>query len=157
MDDDAEKKLVKSQKSNVPVPTSESISKSKEDIIDAQVEEAIKDMPREIQKVFRVASSSSFSRGGGHPLFEKFNDNHIDKFLDYTQKDDDNDYKIRSSNRWFYLGYTMLSLAFFAFLIGYLLPTDKEMFKEVIKLGGVFLGGFGGGFGAKAYIERKNN
>jgi hypothetical protein len=40
-----------------------------------------------------------------HPLYSKFSSAHIDKFLDYSHKDDENTYKLQSSNR-------MLSLPF---------------------------------------------
>ncbi|MFA5804338.1 MAG: hypothetical protein WC879_06810 [Melioribacteraceae bacterium] len=67
------------------------------------VKEFIKDMPAPFRKTIETAMMQFSSSGGriGHPLFDKFNDKHIDKFLDYSQEDDNNLYKLRSSNRWF--------------------------------------------------------
>jgi hypothetical protein len=43
----------------------------------------------------------------------------------------------------------------FTFLTIFLVGTDKELYKEAMKLFAVFLGGFGGGFGVKSYMDRK--
>ncbi len=36
-------------------------------------------------------------------LFEKFTEKHIDKYLDYIQRDDDHEYELRKTNRLYYL------------------------------------------------------
>ncbi|MCF8316909.1 MAG: hypothetical protein K9I71_12330 [Ignavibacteriales bacterium] len=133
------------------------VEKRKEEVDNAAVEEAMKDMPPEVRKSFRMAMMQSSSIGRvTHPLFEKFNEKHIDKFLDYSQRDDDNIYKLKSSNRWFYLLYTLIALGFIIFLITFLLPLDKEMFTEILKLTVTFAGGVGSGYGIKSVIDKRN-
>ena len=90
-----------------------------------------------------------------HPLFDKFNDGHIDKFLDYTQKDDDNAYNYQKSNRWFTLAYVALGAGLFIFLMVYLFPKDKTLLDQIIKMGVAFAGGFGSGYGIKSYKAQK--
>lgn len=46
--------------------------------------------PTEVQRTIRMMmSSASGAVRPGHPLFEKFTDEHVHKYLDYIQKDDD--------------------------------------------------------------------
>jgi hypothetical protein len=44
--------------------------------------------------------------------------------------------------------------ALFIFSTVFLVGSDKELYKEVIKLFAVFLGGLGSGFGIKSYMDR---
>lgn len=113
-------------------------------------------IPKEVQQTI-MAMSSSQQMGGtrSHPLFDKFTDDHVHKYLDYIQKDDDNEFGIRRSNRWFYLLYAILGIGLFLFLVVYLLPKDKIVFDQIIKMFVAFAGGFGGGYGLKAYRDMK--
>ncbi|GBD87613.1 hypothetical protein BMS3Abin03_01547 [bacterium BMS3Abin03] len=120
---------------------------------EADVDEVIKKMPPQIRRSISMMMTSGRMP---HPLFDKFNEQHIDKFLDGIQRDDDNEFKMRSSNRWFQLVYVIIAIGFLSFLIFYLLPTDRDMFIEVLKIGVAFLGGIGSGYGLKSYLDRKN-
>ena len=60
-----------------------------------------------------------------------------------------------SSNRWFYLFYTILGLSFFSFLVIYLLPKDKELLDQILKLLVAYAGGLGSGYGLKAFKDMK--
>ncbi|MCU0615022.1 MAG: hypothetical protein MUD09_08070 [Desulfobacterales bacterium] len=115
------------------------------------------DMPHEAKQIIRMAMMSSSATGMSrhHPLFEKFTEDHVHKYLDYIQKDDDNEFSFRSSNRWFYLLYTVLGLCFFSFLVIYLLPKDKGLLDEILKLLVAFAGGLGSGYGIKAFKDKK--
>lgn len=107
-------------------------------------------------KVFEMAMG--FTSGGApgvHPLFEKFNDRHIDKFLDGIQRDDDNAHRLQSTNRYFHLLYTALFLAAFVFLVIYLTPSNKDLLIDFMKLVVVFAGGLGSGFGLKSHLDKK--
>ena len=115
------------------------------------------DMPAEMKRMIMSMMQTTPSMGGSrsHPLFEKFTEEHVHKYLDYIQRDDDNEYEIRSSNRWFRLGYTLIGIAFFGFLIVYLLPKDKALLNDIIKLLVTFAGGVGSGYGFKSYLETR--
>jgi hypothetical protein len=71
-------------------------------------------IPQEIKKQIMMMRASSITGTRQHPLFDKFTENHIDKYQDYIQRDDDNEFKFRSSNRWFYLFYVILGIGFFS-------------------------------------------
>ncbi|MFH1154369.1 MAG: hypothetical protein V1793_11180 [Pseudomonadota bacterium] len=115
------------------------------------------DMPQEVKRTIQMAMMSSSSMGGPrhHPLFEKFTEEHVHKYLDYIQKDDDNEFSLRSSNRWFYLFYTTLGVCFFLFLVIYLLPNNKVFLDEILKLFVTFAGGLGSGYGLKVLKDKK--
>ena len=116
------------------------------------------DMPSEMKRVVSMAMTQASFPGAAsrsHPLFDKFTDEHIHKYLDYIQRDDDFEHDLRGSNRWFYLAYTVIGVIFFGFLIVYLLPKDKALLNDILKLLIAFAGGVGSGYGLKSYIENK--
>jgi hypothetical protein len=98
---------------------------------------------------------TSFGGSPSHPLFDKFTPEHVTQYLDGMQKDDDNQFKLTSSNRWFFLFYVVLAVTVFCFLVVYLLPRDKALLDQIFKLFITFAGGFGSGYGIKAYKNRK--
>ncbi len=65
-----------------------------------------------------------------HPLFEKFTEGHIDKFLDYSQKDDQNKFYFHSSNRWFRLVYVIIAVTVFLFIVIFLPMINKHLKKS---------------------------
>jgi len=108
----------------------------------------------EIHRTLRMIMGFS-SESLQNPILEKINDEHIHKLLDYRHQDEVNNFRIRCSSQWFALLYAILGLGVFVFLIVYLLPTDKELLLDLIKLLVVFIGGFGSGFGVKSYLSSK--
>ncbi len=107
-----------------------------------------------MKALFRMGMQS-FHGQPQDPLLEKFESEHVHKFLDYLQRDDDNAFYLAKSNRWFHLVYTILGLGFFLFLIFYLLPVDKSLLLDLIKIIVIFAGGFGSGFGLKSYLDKR--
>lgn len=118
------------------------------------------DMPAEIKKQV-VSMMMGFNQttvgrnSARHPLFEKFTDDHVHKYLDYIQRDDDNAHELKSTNRWFHLAYVIIGVAFFGFLIVYLLPKDKTLLNDILKLLFTFAGGVGSGYGIRSYLDKK--
>ena len=90
-----------------------------------------------------------------HPIFEKFEPGHVDKFLDQSHEEDMEHLRIRRSGRWFPLVYVVLFLVALGWLVVVLLPQDRDLLAEILKLGAVFLGGLGGGYGIKSYQESR--
>lgn len=122
------------------------------------VQEIFKDAPPEIQK--EITRMAMMFRSGPmpppvHPLFNKFTAEHIDKFLDYNHKDDDNNYKLEKSNKTFNLIYALLGVGLLIFMIVYLVKDNADLLAEILKILVIFAGGFGGGFGFKSYLEKK--
>lgn len=113
------------------------------------------DAPPEIKRAIRFMMQTSMGGPSVNPLLEKFSDEHIHKYLDYIQRDDDNEFKLRSSGRWFHSFYFVIGIATFLFLVIYLAPTNQSLLSDIIKILVSFAGGLGSGFGLKAYIDKK--
>ena len=119
-----------------------------------ELNEAIRSLPPQIRRSFMSIVQGRVSQDG-HPLFEKFTSQHIDKWLDYLQKDDDYEYGLLSSNRFFVLAYVLIAVSVLFGLIYLLLPADKGMLQDILKILVVFAGGLGSGFGLKSYLDKK--
>jgi len=110
---------------------------------------------RDVKRAFQIMMTSSMGGPSHNPLLDKFKDEHIHKYLDYIQRDDDHLFELRSSSRWFHSFYILLGLGSFLFLVIYLAPLDKVLLSDIIKILVSFAGGLGSGFGLKAYLDKK--
>jgi len=111
--------------------------------------------PPDLKAAIQMMRVTSMGGPSPNPLLEKFTEEHIHKYLDYIQRDDDHEFELRSSSRWFHSFYLVLALSAFLFLVIYLAPLDKTLLSDIIKVIVSFAGGLGGGFGLKAYLDRK--
>ncbi|MDI6728064.1 MAG: hypothetical protein QMD44_03940 [Thermodesulfovibrionales bacterium] len=117
--------------------------------------EFLKKLPPEAKKVVEVGMMSMHRFGPmPHPFAEKINEKHIDKILELAEKDDERTFKDIGQSRKFTLVYLIIFACLFIFTTIFLVGSDKELYKEIIKLFAVFLGGLGSGFGIKSYMER---
>ncbi len=89
----------------------------------------------------------SVSRSGIGVLFEKFTEKHIDKYLDYIQRDDDHEYELRRTNRRYYLAYFVILIITLSLAVVYLLPKDKSFLESIINFLVILAGGIGAGYG----------
>jgi hypothetical protein len=117
--------------------------------------EFLKNLPPEARKVVEIGMSMHRFGPIPNPLTEKITEKHIDKILDISAKDDERSFTDAAHSRWFTLAYVAMFLGLFVFLTIFLVGADKELYKEAVKLFAVFLGGFGGGFGVKSYMDRE--
>ncbi len=147
------------QKSSKKItPEKTSTKKSKDDEmheIPDELQNLVNEAPPAVKRSFMAMLQTQSRQVGGHPLYEKFTPEHIDKFLDYCHKGDEYSYKITSSNRWFSLAYTALAIGFLIFLIIYLLPANVDILTEILKILISVAGGFGIGYGWKSSKEKK--
>lgn len=120
-----------------------------------KVEELLDNMPPKIRSTFMALMQSSTRSISSHPLFDKFDEKHIHKFLDYLQEDDNNRFKLKSSSRYFTLIYVCLVIAVIVFLVVYLLPANKELLVDILKTAVGFFAGVGSGFGLKSHLDKK--
>ncbi len=121
-----------------------------------EVAELVKDMPKPVRRKFEMSMMQMFSGSSGpmlHPLFEKFTEGHIDKFLDYSQQDDQNQYKYYSTNRWFKLAYVTIGVAVLIFILVFF-ANEQETLNEILKLLVIFGGGVGSGYGLRSLKDR---
>lgn len=124
---------------------------------DASIIPDIEGLPPEARKVMEFGMMAMSRSGpGAHPLISKMTPEHISKILDLSAKEEDNSFKSSNSDRSYGLAYFIITLVFFTILIIYLTHVDKEMLMVIIKYAITAAGGFGGGYGYKAYKERKS-
>lgn len=152
----SEKKTAKEEKeNNVVISEKDEASQKEAEMLSSLPDDMPQEIKRQVVSMMVGRSTSMSGAGARHPLFDKFTDDHIHKYLDYIQRDDDNEYDLKRSNRWFHLSYSMIALIFFGFLIVYLLPKDKALLNDILKFLFTFAGGVGSGYGIKSYIEKK--
>jgi hypothetical protein len=85
------------------------------------------------------------------PFMEKINEQHIDKVLDYSEKQDERDFTEAQSERRIafirFLVIVGLFVFLFVFLTIYLVDRDKELYKDILKVALGALGGLAAGYG----------
>ena len=71
-----------------------------------------------------VASFAAISRTGPsyHPIFGKFESEHVSQFLRQSHEQDQDERKFARSSRWFRLVYALMGLGVFVFMTVLLLP-----------------------------------
>ncbi|MCI0692907.1 hypothetical protein L0337_12995 [candidate division KSB1 bacterium] len=65
---------------------------------DAEMAKAINRMPEPMRQIFLTMTRTTSRGMTYHPLFDKFTPEHTSQFLENIRRDDENEYKIRSSN-----------------------------------------------------------
>lgn len=147
---DTEKELTPAENGN----KSEEEKSSENNDIDSVGPELLKSLPPEAKKVLEIGMSMQRFGPTPNPIAKKINEKHIDKILDLTEKDEERSFKDAGESRKFTLIYILIFAALFVFSTVFLVGSDKDLYKEVIKLFAVFLGGLGSGFGIKSYMDR---
>lgn len=92
-----------------------------------------------------------------HPVFDKFEPEHVSQFLKNSHERDTATRRQLSTNRNYAFAYFVVIVGIFIFLAVFLLPDNKELFVEILKaIGYVTVGGFGG-YGLHGYISENRN
>lgn len=115
-------------------------------------------VPRSIQKlppeVKEFISMMGFSGPVTPPFLNKVNEEHITKVLEITDKDSQRTYDDAQSSKKYSLAYLVLSFLLFGFVIVYLADRNATLLRDILVILGVFAGGFGAGYGVKAYKDK---
>lgn len=105
---------------------------------------------------------SSFIAQSGprhHPIFDKFEPEHVSQFLNNAHENQTQIRRQESSNRNYALVYfftfIVTFVGIFVFLAVLLLPDNTEIFFDILTAVGSFIAGGFGGYGFHAYIVRK--
>jgi hypothetical protein len=119
--------------------------------------ESLERVPEPIKALF---SSFFASKSVFPPFLEKINEKHIDKVLDYSEKRDERDFKNASQERRYgflrFLLLTILVVGLVVFLTVYLVDRDKELYRDVLRIGLGAAGGAGLGGGVGYHFGRKS-
>lgn len=121
--------------------------------IDPDIKQVLDNFPNNEQK--SIMAMMQYSGPKPNPLLDKIDSDHIHKLLDYTREEGKSAHRMRSSNRWFQLAYTLLAISAGALMIIYLLPLDKQLLVDILKVLVGFAGGLGSGLGLKSYWNKK--
>lgn len=116
--------------------------------IPAEVAEELASATPQVRQLFETFFAASYTTKRHHPLFDKFTDQHVDKFLDVVQAEDIREHRLRATDRYFRVFYFVATVSVLLFLVWYLLPVDKALLMDLIKILIAFVGGFGVGYGA---------
>ena len=124
---------------------------------DQQIEETDSTRPpsgtsRIVQEMFMGAVRSGPVY---HPIFDKFETQHVTQFLEDASESDAAKHKMRMGNRWFRLAYVGTAVAMFIFLTIYLLPEHSDLYFQLLQGLGIFAAGLAGGYGIKSYQEKQ--
>ena len=90
-----------------------------------------------------------------HPIFDKFDSEHVTQFLRDSFESDAARQRTHRSNRWFRLAYVALGVALFIFLTLSLLPDRSDLYFQILQGLGLFGSGLAGGYGIRSYQASK--
>ena len=90
-----------------------------------------------------------------HPIFDKFEPQHVTQFLEDASESDAAKHKMRMGNRWFRLAYVGTAVTMFIFLTIYLLPEHSDLYFQLLQGLGIFAAGLAGGYRIKSYQEKQ--
>lgn len=125
----------------------------KEQIVEGEV---LEKLPPEVRRVMEIGfSMQRFSGLLPSPFLTKINETHISKILEIAEKDDERSFVDAQSSKKYIFACVLIFCALFVFATVFLMGKDKELYKEILKLLAMFLGGLGSGFGLKGYLDGK--
>lgn len=117
--------------------------------------EVLDKLPPEVRQLV-IAMSSSVSGPRPHPLAEKIQPEHVMEMLQGADREAAREHTRVTRGQWFTLVYVILGLVTFGLTTWYLVPIDKDLYKEMVKLVFAFAAGAAGGYGYKAYKDAKD-
>lgn len=133
------------------------ISKNKDVVNEAEILEELEGLPPELKSGIKTfMSMQRYSGPVPSPFASKLTETHIDKIIEISAKDDERKYKDTQQARRFNLVYVLAGIFLFVFLTLFLVGKDTELFKEIIKLFIIFVGGMGAGYGIKGRIGKSD-
>jgi len=125
---------------------------------DSEIEKFLRSIPNGPEKKELFMSLQQFGPAPNpflEKLAEKINDRHIDKVLELAAKEDEHVFEDSKLNKQYGFRYFCVAAILFVFLTVFLVKIDKELYLEVLKYLATFLGGFGGGYGFKSYMDSR--
>lgn len=90
-----------------------------------------------------------------HPIFDKFEPEHVTQFLKDASESDADRRKMERGDRWFRLVYVAIGVAIFCGLTVILLPGHPDLYFQLLQGLGIFVAGLLGGYGIRTYQENK--
>lgn len=111
--------------------------------------EALRTLPPEAQKVVGQLLVSRSVGPVPNPLLEKLNANHITEILELSRRRGDREFENGRAGRRYRMAYIVIWIVAFFVLTFYMLPIDRDLYKQVVQLLIAVGGGFGVGYGVR--------
>ena len=90
-----------------------------------------------------------------HPIFDKFEAQHVTQFLKDLAEHDAAKHRMLMGNRWFRLAYVGIAIIVFIFMTIYMLPEQSDLYFQFLQGVGLFVSGLAGGYGIRSYREKR--
>lgn len=119
--------------------------------------EVLDKLPAEQREQVREFFAASMQVSGpmSNPLLNKLEPQHITDIIALSSKTVDATTSDRKNSRLFnFLGFALLVAAVLVVLLAFAIIGEDVLLLEIVKIGGVGLGGFGGGYGFSALRNR---
>ena len=88
-----------------------------------------------------------------NPLLEKLNERHISTLLEHAGRKQDREFDLHRANLRYLLLYFLIALVVLGAAIIYLVPLDRALLDDIIKILVGLVGGFGAGYGFRSYRD----
>lgn len=111
--------------------------------------EALRTLPPEAQKVVGQLLVSRSVSPVPNPLLEKLNTNHITEILELSRRRGEREFENGRAGRRYRMAYIVIWIVAFFVLTFYMLPIDRDLYKQVVQLLIAVGGGFGAGYGVR--------
>jgi len=132
-------------------------SKEKRDFLSQDdIGKFVDSTPSELKRQIKTSiMMSSLSGMMPSPFLKKFTKEHIDKLIDYSEKDSERGFTFSKRTQNFRLIYILLGLMVFIFLTLYLAKDNTNLFITLISHLIALLAGTAAGFGLKSQLDKK--
>jgi len=125
-----------------------------EDLLPEEITEIVKTLPPDQGKTIKKSLEFMMSATNMPPyyqLLKKISGEHINKMIEYSEKDDERGFRFALFSKWHTLILTILGMGIFIFLTVFLAKDASNIYMDIIKVAFGFLGGFGVG----SYFKKK--
>ena len=106
-------------------------------------------LPPKIQREVRQLLVSGRIGPAPDPLLEKLNEGHLTTILENSGKEDERAFEYAKTARRYTMAYSVIGLIAFFALTVYMMPLDKELYKQIVQVLVAAGGGFGAGYGVR--------
>ncbi len=117
-----------------------------------EVVRQLEGQPKEVISSITAVLRSSFRPP--HPVYDKFEREHVSAWLDYNRAGDREEFELKKSARKYHLAYVIIGALVFMFLVWFLMPGHADLITQILQIGVSVGGGFGLGYGYRAFRER---
>lgn len=118
----------------------------------AEPEGPLAGLPRPVRQRVELFMSQAMGRGSLlSPFWEKVTPEHVPEIIKSMDRDAQLEFQDRQRNRYLLITLVLIVVAMMVFLVMQLAPTNPNLLDKLMTILISFVGGFGGGYGFKAW------